>query len=196
MPDEEDDDRTVIQHRDEEMTNPDLPIEALSEPTLPQRPAVGKAAVPVPPTRARLASTPQPVPGPVRPRAPSVPPAAPAPRPRAPSRPEVPPMRPPRSSSEDIAAAISSAIASAQLPVVDSSPLVADVHGPAPLAAPIAPAPVAPLPVAPSPALVAPVVAEPTSSTPGWVVLYVLACFVLTALGAAVLVWWKMHGLW
>jgi hypothetical protein len=107
-------------------------------------------------------------------------------------------MRPPRSSAEDIAAAITSAIASAQLPVVDSSPLVPDRHVPSPIAAPIAPAPVAPLPVAPSPALAAPAAAaaEPASSTPGWVVLYVFACFVLTALGAAVLVWWKMHGLW
>jgi hypothetical protein len=188
MPDEEDDDKTVIQHRDEEMTNPDLPMEALSEPTLPRRPAAVavQAAVPV--------KRPQAAPVPIRPRAPSVPPATPAARPRAPSQPDVPPMRPPRSSSEDIAAAISSAIASAQVPMAAPPPLVPDVRGAAPLAAPMAPAPVAPLPVAPAPAPPVPVALE--SPTPGWVVLYVLACFVLIALGAAVLVWWKMHGLW
>lgn len=59
-----------------------------------------------------------------------------------------------------------------------------------PQAALPAPANVAPVPMAPAGR------ATEVAPAPGWVVLYVFVCFVLSALGGAILVWWRMHGLW
>jgi len=198
MPDEEDDDKTVIQHRDDEMTHPGVPREAVSEPTIPgPRAAPARGAKPAPRPQPLPAMRPRaptlkppveapPAAGAVRPRAPSIPP--PAPRPRASSRPDTPPMRPPqRSSSEEIADAIASAMVAAQVPAAFQLPLVVPEE---------APAPVGPAPIASPHLLAAPAPADGASGAPGWVVLYVFVCIVLTALGAAVLVWWKLHGLW
>ena len=229
MPDD-DDDETVIQHWDDEMTHPRLPREDVSEPTIPEaRPAPERGGHPaprpqslpamrpraptlkppveaapvrarqssrpeMPPARARLPSTPAP-PGPVRTRAPSIPPPAQAPRRRAPSRPDTaPPVRPPqRSSSEHIADAIASAMVGAQVPATFQAPLVPDLAVGLPF---VAPAPVAPVPIADPAPLAALTGAGEGTASPGWVVLYVFVCLVLTALGAAILVWWRLHGLW
>jgi hypothetical protein len=101
-------------------------------------------------------------------------------------------MRPPqRSSTDEIADAIASAVA-AQVPAaVPPPPLVPELAPALPFAAPPPPsAPSAPV------SLAAPADVEESAGAPGWVVLYVFVCVVLTALGAAVLGWWRTHGLW
>jgi hypothetical protein len=198
MPDD-DDDKTVIQRWDDEMTHPRLPREDVSEPTIPEaRPAPERGGHPAP--------RPQPLPV-MRPRAPTLkPPVEAAPvRARQSSRPEMPPARarlpstpppvrpPQRSSSEHIADAIASAMVEAQVPATFQAPLVPDLAVGLPF---VAPAPVAPVPIADPAPLAALTGAGEGTAIPGWVVLHVFVCLVLTALGAAVLVWWRLHGLW
>jgi len=81
----------------------------------------------------------------------------------------------------------------APAPATFQAPLVPDLAAGRPL---VPPAPVAPGPIADLAPLAAPTGAVEATATPGWVVLYVFVCLVLTALGGAVLVWWRLHGLW